>query len=197
MTLSRAAAGGFTVDDFTIDETLKTATCPAGIVRPISVKGRVSFGGSCTTCPLMSHCTTAKTGRKLVILPYDRLRREHRVRAQDPEFQVRVSQAPTHGRTLHRVDDPRSTEGPLPRRREEQRLVGQPSGRHQPQTTLESRTHQPEQGLEDAETIHARRTKAGLPDRQRHRTKWGMALEMIDELAAWGHRPPALVGDAG
>ena len=88
MPLSRAVAGGFTVDDFTIDETLKTSTCPAGIVRPISVKGRVSFGSSCTTCPLMSRCTTAKTGRKLVILPNDRLRREHRVRAQDPHFQA-------------------------------------------------------------------------------------------------------------
>jgi len=45
--------------------------------------------------------------------------------------------------------------------------------------------------------IQARRTKAGLPETQRHRTKWAMALEMIDELAAWGHRPPALIGDAG
>ena len=50
---------------------------------------------------------------------------------------------------------------------------------------------------EEAETIVARRAKAQLPETQRYRTKWAMALEMIDELAAWGHRPPALVGDAG
>ena len=50
---------------------------------------------------------------------------------------------------------------------------------------------------EEAELIVARRAKAGLPDVQRHRTKWVMALEMIDELGAWGHRPPVLVGDAG
>ena len=50
---------------------------------------------------------------------------------------------------------------------------------------------------EQAETIKVRRAKAGLPDVQRHRTKWVMALEMIDELGVWGHRPPALVGDAG
>ena len=50
---------------------------------------------------------------------------------------------------------------------------------------------------EEAETIVARRAKAQLPGTQRHRTKWAMALEMIDELAAWGHRPSALVGDAG
>jgi len=50
---------------------------------------------------------------------------------------------------------------------------------------------------EEADLIVARRAKAQLPDLQRHRTKWVMALEMIDELAAWGYRPPALVGDAG
>jgi len=50
---------------------------------------------------------------------------------------------------------------------------------------------------EEAELIVARRAKVQLPDLQRHRTKWAMALEMIDELAAWGHRTPALVGDAG
>ena len=50
---------------------------------------------------------------------------------------------------------------------------------------------------EDAVQITARRTKAQLPETQRHRTKWAMVLEMIDELAAWGHRPLALIGDAG
>ena len=88
MPLGRAVPGGFTVDDFTVDESAKTVTCPANIVRPISAKGRVSFGGSCTTCPLMSRCTKAKTGRKLVIRPHGRLRREHRVRAGDPHFQA-------------------------------------------------------------------------------------------------------------
>ena len=88
MPLGRAIPGGFTVDDFTIDETAQTVTCPAGIVRPISAKGRVSFGSSCATCPLMKQCTTAKLGKKMKIHPHDRLRREHRVRAQDPDFQA-------------------------------------------------------------------------------------------------------------
>ena len=39
---------------------------------------------------------------------------------------------------------------------------------------------------EEAELIVARRAKAQLPETQRHRTKWAMALEMIDELAAGG-----------
>ena len=87
MPLGRAVPGGFTVDDFTIDEDAQTMTCPAGITRPISPKRRVSFGKSCQSCPLMAQCTKAKTGRKLVIHPHDKLRREHRVNAQDPEFQ--------------------------------------------------------------------------------------------------------------
>lgn len=50
---------------------------------------------------------------------------------------------------------------------------------------------------EQAAQVAARRAKAGLPDVQRHRTKWAMALEMIDELDVWGHRPKVMVGDAG
>jgi SRSO17 transposase len=50
---------------------------------------------------------------------------------------------------------------------------------------------------EQAETITARRVKVQIPDVQRHRTKWAMALEMIDELGVWGYRPKVMVGDAG
>ena len=35
-----AVAGGFTVDDFTVDEGAGTVTCPAGQTRPISPTGR-------------------------------------------------------------------------------------------------------------------------------------------------------------
>ena len=31
----------------------------------------------------------------------------------------------------------------------------------------------------------------------RHRPKWELALEMIDELTVWGHTPAVMVGDAG
>lgn len=88
MPLGQAVAGGFTIDDFTVDDTVKTVTCPAGAVRPISAKGRVSFGSSCAVCPLMSQCTTANNGRKMQIRPHDQVRREHRLRAADPDFQA-------------------------------------------------------------------------------------------------------------
>ena len=42
-----------------------------------------------------------------------------------------------------------------------------------------------------------RRTKAHVPDAVRHREKWRLALDMIDELRAWGLTPPLVCSDAG
>lgn len=49
----------------------------------------------------------------------------------------------------------------------------------------------------DAELIRQRRERAKIPDTVRHRTKWSLALEMIDELATWGLTPPVIAADAG
>jgi SRSO17 transposase len=43
----------------------------------------------------------------------------------------------------------------------------------------------------------ARRRKAHVPDEVRHRPKWQLALEMIDELIGWGIEPPTVCADAG
>ncbi|GAB1644005.1 IS701 family transposase [Krasilnikovia sp. MM14-A1259] len=45
--------------------------------------------------------------------------------------------------------------------------------------------------------ILRRRAAAKIPDGERYRPKWLMALEMIDELADWGLRPPLVTADAG
>lgn len=50
---------------------------------------------------------------------------------------------------------------------------------------------------EHAELVAARRVKAQIPDTVRHRPKWELALEMIDELRTWRLAPPVMVGDAG
>jgi SRSO17 transposase len=42
-----------------------------------------------------------------------------------------------------------------------------------------------------------RRAKAHVPDEVRHREKWRLALDMIDELAGWGLVPPLVGTDAG
>jgi SRSO17 transposase len=50
---------------------------------------------------------------------------------------------------------------------------------------------------EGAAAIRVRRARAGMPDGVRHRAKWRLALDMLDELAGWGLRPPVVVADAG
>jgi SRSO17 transposase len=48
-----------------------------------------------------------------------------------------------------------------------------------------------------AAAIRDRRQRAAVPAEQRHREKWRLALDMIDELAGWGLAPPVMVADAG
>ena len=48
-----------------------------------------------------------------------------------------------------------------------------------------------------AAQIVKRRRQSGIPDDQRHRRKWELALDMLDEQARHGHVPPVLVADAG
>jgi Transposase DDE domain/Transposase domain (DUF772) len=83
-----AVAGGFTVDDFTVDEAAGTATCPHGVTRPISRTRIVTFGAACRDCPLRARCTASATGRSLALHPHDALQRAHRVRGADPDFQA-------------------------------------------------------------------------------------------------------------
>ena len=70
--------GGFTVDDFTVDEQAGTVYCPAGHTRPISKTRVATFGVLCRGCPLRARCTTSKTGRKIVLHERDDLLRQAR-----------------------------------------------------------------------------------------------------------------------
>lgn len=83
-----AVDGGFTIDDFVHDPVARTLTCPAGVSRPISSKGRVTFGAACRGCALAKQCTTAKRGRKITLHPHDLLQRAHRQRATEEGFQA-------------------------------------------------------------------------------------------------------------
>lgn len=70
--------GGFTVDDFTVDEQAGTVTCPASKTRPLSKTRVATFGALCRDCPLRAQCTTSKTGRKIVLHQRDDLLRQAR-----------------------------------------------------------------------------------------------------------------------
>jgi hypothetical protein len=76
--LQSPVQGGFTVDDFTVDEDDQTVTCPAGNTRPISATRVATFGALCRDCPLHARCTTCKTGRKIVLHERDDLLRQAR-----------------------------------------------------------------------------------------------------------------------
>ncbi|MCE0768781.1 IS1182 family transposase [Pseudonocardia kujensis] len=78
--------GGFSLDDFTVDENAGLVTCPNGITTRITRSRYAVFGARCRGCPLASRCTTSASGRTLRLHPHDALQRAHRARAADPQF---------------------------------------------------------------------------------------------------------------
>jgi SRSO17 transposase len=58
---------------------------------------------------------------------------------------------------------------------------------------LDWRLFLPEEWDADSE----RRAKAHLPEDERHRPKWRLALEMLDDLRAGGLEPPVILADGG
>jgi hypothetical protein len=80
--------GGFTLDDFIHDPEAGTVTCPAGVTRPLSPQRRATFGVACRGCPLRAQCTTAASGRTVVLGEHHQLQRQHRQRAADAHFQA-------------------------------------------------------------------------------------------------------------
>ena len=84
--LRPAVPGGFTIDDFAVDEHAGTVTCPAGLTRPMSKTRTVTFGAACAGCPLRGRCTTAKDGRSMTIHPHEDLLRAARAQARTPQF---------------------------------------------------------------------------------------------------------------
>ena len=87
--LQVAVKGGFSVDDFTVDEQAGTVTCPHQITRPISPGRVATFGVSCRSCPLAARCTTSKTGRKIVLHEHDaQLRAARREWSDNPDLRA-------------------------------------------------------------------------------------------------------------
>jgi len=99
----QAVAGGFTLDDFTLDESEGTVTCPAGNTRPMSPSRTVSFGRLCADCPLRQRCTTSKTGRSMSIHEHEDLLRAARAQAKTPQFKRDYPTRCTVERTVAQV----------------------------------------------------------------------------------------------
>nr|WP_246349236.1 IS701 family transposase [Nesterenkonia xinjiangensis] len=50
---------------------------------------------------------------------------------------------------------------------------------------------------EEAARIVSQRQAAQIPETVRHRPKWELAIEMLDEMSVWGHVPAVVVTDVG
>jgi hypothetical protein len=55
-----AVRGGFVRDDFVVDHTARTVTCPARHVAQLSGSGVAKFAPHCASCALKSRCTNAR-----------------------------------------------------------------------------------------------------------------------------------------
>jgi hypothetical protein len=91
--LRQAIPGGFTIDNFTIDDRAGAVTCPAGhtvaLGRPHADGTRLAqFKARCSGCPLRQRCTTATTGRVLSVHPQHALLAAARRAATDPAWQA-------------------------------------------------------------------------------------------------------------
>ena len=89
--LRQVIPGGFTIDDFTVDDQAGTVTCPAGHTitpgRPRASGSRqAQFKALCRGCPLRERCTTSRTGRVLTVHPQHALLAAARRAAADPAW---------------------------------------------------------------------------------------------------------------
>ena len=141
-TLKPAVEGGFTLDDFTADESAGTVTCPAGVTRRIAARRSVTFGAACRGCPLRARCTASKTGRVLILHEHDALlRAARRDWAARPRLREDYRKyRPNVERVISQVASPRraAPQTPLPRHRPQQRLAQEPHRRPEP-----AQPHQP------------------------------------------------------
>jgi IS5 family transposase len=84
--LRPATPGGFTIDDFEIDDEKSTITCPNGVTVTINSNRRARFGKHCATCPLRKRCTKSKAGRTIVLHEHHDLLAEARRQAMTASF---------------------------------------------------------------------------------------------------------------
>lgn len=62
--------GGFVRDDFSVDHSARTVTCPAGHVARLAASGSAKFAPHCASCPLRARCTRAKA-RSFAVSAHD------------------------------------------------------------------------------------------------------------------------------
>ncbi len=69
----KLGADQFRRDEFTIDYTARTVTCPNGHTVAISPGGWAGFGPRCNGCPVRSRCTASTDGKTFTVGEHDQL----------------------------------------------------------------------------------------------------------------------------
>ena len=69
----KLGADQFGRDDFTVDHTAGTVTCPAGVIVAITTAGNAIFGRRCGSCPVRHRCTSAADGKTFKVGHHDQL----------------------------------------------------------------------------------------------------------------------------
>ncbi len=90
--LRSAVEGGFTRDDFDVDEAAGQVTCPGGHTVSITTAHNAVFGVRCRSCPLRARCTTASRGRTMKLHQHDSALFAARRNAETAEFQTTYRQ---------------------------------------------------------------------------------------------------------
>jgi len=89
----RNATGRFTKDRCAVDLEAKTVTCPARQVVAIAptrnVLGRAPFKAHCSTCPLRTSCTAARSGRTITVHPKEAILARARAEQKEPGWAER------------------------------------------------------------------------------------------------------------
>jgi SRSO17 transposase len=111
--------------------------------------------------------------------------------APEPVWVIDDTGFPKQGR--HSVGVERQYSGTLGKTANCQVAVSLHQAGGEESTILGWRLYLPQSWTGDAE----RRAEAGIPERVEFRTKWQLALELIDEARAWDLRPGVVLADAG
>ena len=61
----------FNRDDFVVDYTNRTVTCPNNVTTHITLRGSATFGTKCRSCPTRSRCTSAIDGKTFLVSDND------------------------------------------------------------------------------------------------------------------------------
>ena len=131
--LRPAVEGGFTLDEFTVDEAAGTVTCPNGLTRPDHPHPQSDLRGALprlpATGPLHQLCPRPHAGPH----PHDALHPRAPGPRPDPEFQAVYRAAPAHGRTLDLLAGRRPQPATaVPRNRAQRSVATPPRRRAQP-----------------------------------------------------------------